>query len=57
MPVAMNETSEMAILQRVVDSKQPNLLAAASQAILRLDFSVADRARMTARAAKTETAI
>jgi hypothetical protein len=45
MPVAMNETSEMAILQRVVDFKQPNLSAAASQVIiLRLDFSASDRA-------------
>jgi hypothetical protein len=30
MPVAMNETSEMAILQRLVDSKPLNFSAAAA---------------------------
>jgi hypothetical protein len=44
--------SEMAILRRVVDSDRPFLSKEAAQAILRLDFSAADRVRMNALAAK-----
>jgi hypothetical protein len=52
MSSAMTETSEMAILRRVVDPEQPLLSAEAARAILRLDFSAADRARMNQLAAK-----
>lgn len=48
----MTETSEMAILRRIVDPEQPLLSTEAAQAILRLDFSAADRARMNELAAK-----
>jgi len=46
------ETSEMAILRRIVDPEQPLLSTEAAQAILRLDFSAADRARMNELAAR-----
>ena len=46
------ETSEMAILRRIMDPEQPFLSTEAAQAILRLDFIAADRARMNALAAK-----
>ena len=46
------ETSAMAILRRIVDPEQPFLSTEAAQAILRLDFSGADRARMNALVAK-----
>lgn len=46
------ETSEMAILRRIIDPEQPFLSEEAAQAILRLDFSVADRTRMDQLAAK-----
>lgn len=52
MSMATTETSEMAILRRIVDPEQPFLSAEAAQAILRLDFNAADRARMNALAAK-----
>jgi hypothetical protein len=52
MSSATTETSEMAILRRIVDSEQPFLSAEAARAILRLDFSAADRARMNRLAAK-----
>ena len=44
--------SAIAILRRIVDPEQPFLSTEAAQAILRLDFSAADRARMNALAAK-----
>jgi len=46
------EASEMAILRRIVDPEQPFLSAEAAWALLRLDFTVADRARMHHLAAK-----
>ena len=46
------ETSEMAILRRIVDPEQPFLSQEAARAILRLDFTAADRARMNHLAAK-----
>lgn len=52
MSVITTETSEMAILRRIVDPEQPFLSAEAARAILRLDFSTADRARMNQLAAK-----
>lgn len=52
MPSTMPETSEMAILRRVVDPGQPFLSAEAAQAILRLDFHVDDRTRMNQLAKK-----
>ena len=52
MSMAATETSEMAILRRIVDPEQPFLSTEAAKAILRLDFSTTDRARMNALAAK-----
>ena len=52
MSTAEAQTSEMAILRRIVDPEQPFLSTEAAKAILRLDFSAADRARMNALAAK-----
>ncbi len=52
MSSATTETSEMAILRRIVDPEQPFLSGEAAQAILRLDFSAADRTRMNQLAAK-----
>jgi len=52
MSSATTETSEMAILRRIVDPEHPFLSAEAARAILRLDFSAADRARMNQLAAK-----
>jgi hypothetical protein len=52
MSLATTETSEMAILRRIVDPEQPFLSAEAARAILRLDFSAADRTRMNQLAAK-----
>lgn len=52
MSSATAETSEMAILRRIVDPEQPFLSEEAARAILRLDFSAADRARMNQLAAK-----
>lgn len=52
MSSATTETSEMAILRRIIDPEQPFLSAEAAQVILRLDFSAADRARMNQLAAK-----
>ena len=52
MSSATIETSEMAILRRIVDPEQPLLPEEAARAILRLDFSAADRARMNQLAAK-----
>jgi hypothetical protein len=52
MPLATAETSEMAILRRVVDPEQPFLSAEAARAILRLDFHTDDRTRMNQLAAK-----
>ncbi|MBI3756735.1 MAG: hypothetical protein HY267_02040 [Deltaproteobacteria bacterium] len=46
------ETSEMAILRRVVDPEQPFLSTEAARAILRLDFQVRDRTRMNQLAAQ-----
>ncbi len=48
-----SSVSEMAILRRVVDSDGPFLSKEAAQALLRLDFSAADRVRMNALAAKS----
>jgi hypothetical protein len=45
-------TSEMAILRRVVDSDRQVLSEDAARAILRLRFSVSDKARMNRLAAK-----
>jgi hypothetical protein len=52
MSMAMIETSEMAILRRIIDPEQPFLSAEAARAILRLDFNAADRTRMNQLAAK-----
>ncbi len=52
MSLATAETSEMAILRRVVDPEQPFLSAEAAQALLRLDFNADDRTRMNQLAAK-----
>ncbi len=52
MSMAVTETSEMAILRRIVDPEQPFLSPEAARAIMRLDFSASDRARMNALAAK-----
>ena len=52
MSSATTETSEMAILRRIVDPEQPFLSEEAARAILRLDFTAADRARMNHLAAK-----
>lgn len=52
MPLAAAETSEMAILRRIVDPEQPFLFPEAARAILRLDFHAADRTRMNQLAAK-----
>lgn len=49
---AVTESTEMAIFRRVVDPEQPFLSPDAAAAILRLDFSPADRARMNALAEK-----
>jgi hypothetical protein len=46
------ETSEMAILRRVVDSDEPVLSPDAARAILRLRFGAADRRRMNRLAAR-----
>jgi hypothetical protein len=46
------ETSEMAILRRVVDSDVPVLSADAARALLRLRFSAADKRRMNRLAAR-----
>ena len=52
MSSATAETSEMAILRRIVDPEQPFLSEEAARAMLRLGFSAADRARMNQLAAK-----
>jgi hypothetical protein len=52
MPSATVETSEMAILRRVVNPEEPFLSAEAARAILRLDFHTDDRTRMNQLAAK-----
>lgn len=52
MPSTMPETSEMAILRRIVDPGQPFLSAEAAQAILRLDFHADDLMRMNQLAQK-----
>lgn len=52
MSSATAETSEMAILRRVVDPEQPFLSEEAARAILRLDFHADDRARMNQLAEK-----
>ena len=52
MSSATTETSEIAILRRIVDPEQPFLSEEAARAILRLDFTAADRARMNHLAAK-----
>jgi hypothetical protein len=52
MSMEMTETSEMAILRRIIDPEQPFLSAEAARAILRLDFSATDRVRMNQLAAK-----
>jgi hypothetical protein len=46
------ETSEMAILRRVVDPEEPFQSLEAARAILALGFSARDRARMNRLAAK-----
>jgi len=46
-------TNEMAILRQIVDLDRSSFSAEAARAILRLDFSAADRARMNALAAKS----
>ncbi len=50
--VAAAASNEMAIFRRVVDPEQPFLSPEAATAILRLDFSPADRERMNALAEK-----
>ncbi len=52
MSSATTETSEMAILRRIVDPEQPFLSEEAAWTTLRLDFSAADRTRMDQLAAK-----
>ncbi len=52
MSLAMAETSEMAILRRIVDPEQPFLSAEAARVLLRLDFNADDRTRMNQLAAK-----
>ena len=52
MSLATAETSEMEILRRIVDPKQPFLSAEAARALLRLDFNADDRTRMNQLAAK-----
>ena len=52
MPLTTAETSEMAILRRIVDPEQPFFSAEAARAILRLDFNADDRTRMNQLAAK-----
>ncbi len=52
MSMAMTETSEMAILRRIIDPEQPFLSAEAARAILRMGFNAADRARMNQLATK-----
>ena len=52
MSSATTETSEMAILRRIVDPEQPFLSEETARAILRFDFSTADRVRMNQLAAK-----
>ena len=47
--------SEMGILRRVVDPDQPFLSPDAARAILRLNFSVADRRRMAQLASKNRS--
>jgi hypothetical protein len=49
---ASEQTSEMAILRRVVDAEEPFESPDAARAILRLRFSPHDRARMNRLAAK-----
>ncbi len=46
------ETSEMAILRRVVDPEQPLLSSETARALLRLAFHADDRARMNQLAEK-----
>jgi len=55
MPLATAETSEMAILRRIVDPEQPFLSAEAAQVLLRLDFNADDRTRMNQLAAKNRS--
>ena len=52
MSLATAETSEMAILRRIVDPEQPFLSAEAARVLLRLDFNADDRTRMNQLAAK-----
>jgi hypothetical protein len=52
MSLATAETSERAILRRIVDPEQPFLSLEAAQVLLRLDFNADDRARMNQLAAK-----
>lgn len=49
---AVAESTEMAILRRVVDTDQPFLNPDAAAAILRMDFGTADRERMNLLAEK-----
>ena len=49
---AVADSTEMAIFRRVVDPEQPFFSPEAAAAILRLDFSPADRERMNALAEK-----
>lgn len=51
-PNAVAESTEMAILRRVVDPEHPFLSPDAAAAVLRMDFGAADRERMNALAAK-----
>jgi hypothetical protein len=55
MPLATAETSEMAILRRIVDPEQPFLSAEAARVLLRLDFNADDRTRMNQLAAKNRS--
>jgi len=50
--IAVDRTSEMAILRRVVDPEKPFPSVEAARAILRLRFSARDQARMNRLAAK-----
>lgn len=49
---ASDQTSEMAILRRVVDAEEPFESAEAARAILQMRFSPRDRTRMNRLAAK-----
>lgn len=52
MKVAVVDTSDVAILSRVIEPDKPSLSREAAQAILALDFTTADKKRMRDLSAK-----